>query len=132
MLSGFKTFIMRGNVVDLAVGIVIGTAFSAVVTGLLDGLINPFIAAVFGQTDISEVGEFTINSAEFSIGLFLDPLLKFLIVAATLYLAVVLPMNALAERRARGKEPEPAPVPEPDVVLLAEIRDLLAADHERR
>jgi large conductance mechanosensitive channel len=126
VLSGFKTFIMRGNVVDLAVGIVIGAAFTAVVTGLLDGIINPLVAAVFGQADISKVGEFELNEAEFSLGLFLDPLLKFLIVAATLYFFVVLPMNKLAERRARGQEPEPEPVPEPDVVLLAEIRDLLA------
>jgi large conductance mechanosensitive channel len=132
MLSGFKTFIMRGNVVDLAVGIVIGAAFTAVVNGLLNGLINPFIAAIFGQTDISKVGWFEINKADFSVGLFLDPLLKFVIVAAVLYFFVVLPMNTLAARRARGQEPEPEPVPEPDVVLLAEIRDLLAAEHGRR
>ncbi|WP_402467214.1 large conductance mechanosensitive channel protein MscL [Isoptericola aurantiacus] len=125
-LAGFKVFIMRGNVVDLAVGIVIGGAFAGVISGLQAGIINPLIAAVFGQPDLSGVWAFTINQAHFSIGVFLSAVLNFLIVAATLYFLVVLPMNKLAERRARGQEPEPEPVPEPDVVLLAEIRDLLA------
>ncbi|CAM3587730.1 large conductance mechanosensitive channel protein MscL [Isoptericola cucumis] len=126
MMSGFKDFIMRGNVVDLAVGIVIGGAFTAVVTGLLDGIINPLIAAIFGQPDISGVGQFEINESLFSIGVFLNAVLNFLIVAAALYFIVVAPLNHLAERRARGKEEEPEPM-EQDVILLQEIRDLLAA-----
>ncbi|MDO8143991.1 large conductance mechanosensitive channel protein MscL [Isoptericola sp. b408] len=129
MLSGFKQFIMRGNVVDLAVGIVIGGAFAGVVSALTDGLLTPLIAAVFGEASLAGVGNFTLNGAQFSIGLFLDAVLRFLLVAAALYAVVVLPMNRLAERRARGQEPEPEPVPSPDVVLLTEIRDLLA---ERR
>ncbi|MCA5892955.1 large conductance mechanosensitive channel protein MscL [Isoptericola sp. NEAU-Y5] len=126
LMSGFKEFVMRGNVVDLAVGIVIGTAFTAVVSGLLDGIINPLIAAIFGQPDISNVMTFPINNAVFSIGLFLNAVLNFLIVAAALYFIVVAPLNHLAERRARGQEEEPEPMDQ-NVILLQEIRDLLAA-----
>lgn len=124
VLSGFKEFIARGNAIDLAVGVVIGAAFSTVITAIVDGLISPLIAAIFGQVDLTEVGTFTINGADFSVGLILDALLKFLFVAAAVYFVIVLPMNALAARRARGEEPEPA-APAEDVVLLAEIRDLL-------
>ncbi|WP_166850409.1 large conductance mechanosensitive channel protein MscL [Isoptericola sp. BMS4] len=130
MLAGFKAFIMRGNVVDLAVGIVIGTAFAAVVTGLLDGIINPLIAAIFGKPDISDVWSFEINESLFSIGVFLNAVLNFLIVAAALYFVVVMPLNKLAERRARGQEPEPEEIPQ-DVALLTEIRDLLATQSDR-
>ncbi|MEL7976670.1 large conductance mechanosensitive channel protein MscL [Isoptericola sp. F-RaC21] len=130
LLAGFKEFVMRGNVVDLAVGIVIGGAFTAVVTGLLDGIINPLIAAIFGQPDISGVGHFVINGANFSIGLFLNAVLNFLIIAAALYFIVVAPLNHLAERRARGQEEEPEPLAQ-DTVLLQEIRDLLAAQSGR-
>jgi large conductance mechanosensitive channel len=130
MLSGFKAFIMRGNVVDLAVGIVIGSAFTAVVTGLLDGIINPLIAAVFGEPDISGVWSFSVNGSVFSVGVFLNAVLNFLIVAAALYFLVVMPLNKLAERRAHGQEPEPEEVPE-DVALLTEIRDLLSAQAGR-
>ncbi len=126
MMSGFKDFIMRGNVVDLAVGIVIGGAFTAVVTGLLDGIINPLIAAIFGKPDISGVGHFVINDANFSVGLFLNAVLNFLIIAAALYFVVVAPLNHLAELRARGRVEEPEP-PAEDIALLQEIRDLLAA-----
>ncbi|MFI2103132.1 large conductance mechanosensitive channel protein MscL [Isoptericola sp. NPDC019693] len=126
LLAGFKEFIMRGNVVDLAVGIVIGGAFTAVVTGLLDGIINPLIAAIFGQPDISQVLSFEINGSLFSVGVFLNAVLNFLIVAAALYFIVVAPLNHLAERRARGQEEEPEPLAQ-DTVLLQEIRDLLAA-----
>lgn len=131
MLKGFKAFIMRGNVVDLAVGIILGAAFTAVVTGLMDGVLNPLVAAIFGQPDISGVWSFSLNGAEFSIGLFLQAVLNFLIVAATLYLAVVLPLNKLAERRKAGEEPEPD-APAEDVLLLQEIRDLLVVQNQNR
>ncbi len=126
MLKGFKDFILRGNVVDLAVGIIIGGAFTAIVTGLVDGILNPLIAALFGQPDISTVGTFPINGATFSIGLVLQAVLNFLLVAAALYFCVVAPVNALQHRRKRGQEPEPE-APAEDVLLLQEIRDLLAA-----
>ncbi|WP_402374380.1 large conductance mechanosensitive channel protein MscL [Isoptericola rhizosphaerae] len=130
MLAGFKTFIMRGNVVDLAVGIVIGSAFALVITGLMDGILNPLIAAIFGEPDISGVGTFELNGAFFSIGLFLQAVLNFLIVAAALYFVVVMPMNMYAERR-RRVEDEVAEEPDADLALLTEIRDLLAAQARR-
>ena len=126
MINGFKSFIMRGNVVDLAVAVVIGAAFGKVVTALVEGLINPLVAAVFGQPNLAGVMTFTINNAEFSIGRVLDALLSFLFVAAAIYFFVVLPLNTLAERRKRGVEPEPK-APAEDILLLQEIRDLLAA-----
>jgi large conductance mechanosensitive channel len=124
MLKGFKEFIMRGNVIDLAVAFVIGLAFGQVVTAIVDGLINPIIAAIFGKTDLTGVMSFTINDARFSIGLILDALINFLAVAAAIYFLIVMPMNKLAERRARGAEPEPDPLTV-DQQLLTEIRDSL-------
>jgi large conductance mechanosensitive channel len=126
MIDGFKNFIMRGNVVDLAVAVVIGAAFATVVGALVDGLINPLLAAIFGQVDLSDVWKFEVNNAVFSIGLIVDALIKFLMVAAAIYFLIVLPMNRLAERRKAGIEPEPE-APAEDVLLLTEIRDLLAA-----
>ena len=124
MLRGFKDFLMRGNVVDLAVAVVIGTAFGAVVKGLIDGLINPLIAAVAGKTDLEHVGSFTLNKAEFSVGLLLTPLVNFVLIGAAIYFLVVLPLNKLAERRARGIEPETR-APSEEIALLTEIRDSL-------
>lgn len=128
MLAGFKNFILRGNVVDLAVAVVIGAAFTMVVTALVDGLINPLIAAIAGQQDLSQVWMFEVNGAIFSIGMILGAIINFLLVAATIYFLVVMPMNHLAARRKAGIEEEP-PAPAEDVLLLQEIRDLLA---ERR
>ena len=105
-MDGFKKFILRGNVVDLAVGVVIGGAFALVVAGLIDGFINPLIAAIFGKPDISGVGAFTINNAQFSLGLFLNAVLNFLIVAAAIYFFVVVPVNKLMAKR--KTEPEVA------------------------
>ncbi len=124
MLKGFKEFIMRGNVVDLAVAVVIGAAFGQIVTALVNGLINPLIAAIFGKTDLTGVWNFTINNAHFSIGLILQAALNFLCVAAAIYFVIVMPLNKLAERRARGQEPEPEPLTT-DQQLLTEIRDSL-------
>lgn len=126
-LNGFKDFISRGNAVDLAVGVVIGTAFSAVTKALVDNLITPLIAALFGQPNLDKVMAFTINKAQFSVGAVLTALLNFLLVAAAIYFLVVLPLNALAARRARGEEPEAPAAKADDIALLEEIRDLLAA-----
>jgi large conductance mechanosensitive channel len=122
MLKGFKDFLMRGNVVDLAVAVVIGAAFTMVVGGLVRGVINPLIAAVAGKPNLDSVGQFTVHKANFSIGLVLTPLVNFLFVAATIYFLVVMPLNKLATRRARGVEPTTA-APSEEVVLLTEIRD---------
>ena len=124
MLKGFKEFIMRGNVVDLAVAVVIGAAFGQVVTALVNGLINPIVAAIFGKPDLSHAMAFTINNADFSIGLILQAVLNFLFVAAAIYFIIVMPLNKLAERRARGLEVEPDPLTT-DQQLLTEIRDSL-------
>ncbi len=129
MIDGFKNFIMRGNVVDLAVAVVIGAAFGAVVTSLVDNFINPLIAAIVGQPDLTGLWAFTINNAEFSIGAIIGAVINFLLIAAAVYFLVVLPMNRLAERRKAGVEPEPE-APAEDVLLLQEIRDLLAARRE--
>ncbi|GAA2793617.1 large conductance mechanosensitive channel protein MscL [Kribbella solani] len=126
MLKGFKEFVMRGNVIDLAVAVVIGAAFGKIVSALVDNLINPLIAAIFGKTDISGVWNFKLNGAEFKIGAILQEALIFLFTAAAVYFFIVLPMNKLAERRKRGQEPEPEPLTA-DQELLTEIRDLLRA-----
>jgi large conductance mechanosensitive channel len=126
MLKGFKEFIMRGNVVDLAVAVVIGAAFGAIVTALVENLINPLIAALFGKADISKVAHFKVNGADFFIGKILQAGLNFLFVAAAVYFFIVLPLNKLAERRRRGQEPEPETTAlTTDQELLTEIRDLL-------
>jgi large conductance mechanosensitive channel len=104
MLSGFKQFILRGNVVDLAVGVVVGAAFGAVVTSLTSDLLTPFIAAIVGKPDFSAV-TFTIGSAVFKVGNFLNALVSFLLIAAAVYFFVVTPVNALVARMRKAPAP---------------------------
>jgi large conductance mechanosensitive channel len=104
MMGGFKQFMLRGNVVDLAVAVVIGGAFGAVVTAFVKDLLTPLVAAVAGRPDFSAV-VFTMNGSRFMIGDFLNALLSFLLIAAALYFVVVAPMNAIAARRRRGEAP---------------------------
>ncbi|HEX6873833.1 MAG TPA: large conductance mechanosensitive channel protein MscL [Micromonosporaceae bacterium] len=133
-LRGFKEFIMRGNVVDLAVGIVIGASFTALVTAFTTSFIEPLIKLFGGgTTDTREGGEFVILGESFTWAKFLNALVTFLITAGVLYFLVVTPMNKFAERRKRGQEPEPK-APSEEVILLTEIRDLLRQDglpHQR-
>jgi len=126
VFTGFRDFIMRGNVLELAVAVVIGTAFTALVNGIVEGLLNPLVALVAGRTDLSRVGAFTVNGTEFRPGLAIDALITFLLVAAAVYFFIKLPLSKLAALRAREDAATPAPAPAPDVALLAEIRDLLA------
>jgi large conductance mechanosensitive channel len=105
LLKGFGTFIMRGNVVDLAVAVVIGGAFGAVVTALVKDLITPLIAALVGKPDFSRIA-FQINGSRFLIGDFVNALISFLLVAAAIYFFVVAPLNAAA---ARYRKPDEAP-----------------------
>jgi large conductance mechanosensitive channel len=127
VLNGFKEFVLRGNAIDLAVGVVIGAAFTSIVTAIVDGLISPLIAMIFGAPDISNVWKIgPINEATINMGLILNAILQFLLVAVAIYFAIVVPMNHLAARRKRDVEPEPA-APAEDVRVLQEIRDLLAA-----
>ncbi len=126
LVGGFKDFIMRGNVIELAVAVVIGTAFTALVNGIVEGLLNPMVALVAGRTDLSQVGAFTVNRTEFRPGLAIDALITFLLVSAAVYFFIVLPLNKLAAMRARDEAAAQAPALTADVVLLQEIRDLLA------
>jgi len=125
MLKGFKDFIMRGNVVDLAVGIVIGAAFTAVVTQFTKSFLDPLIRLVGGGTG-QLAGIWTIRGVPFDWASFINIIITFVLTAATLYFLVVYPMNRLAERRKRGEEPPPA-APSEEVKLLTEIRDALVA-----
>jgi large conductance mechanosensitive channel len=104
MLKEFRQFIMRGNVVDLAVAVVIGAAFGAVVTALVSDIITPLIAAVFGQPSFGGL-TFTIRKSHFLYGAFIDAVLSFLMIAAAIFFFVVKPLNMLAARRAAGAPP---------------------------
>ncbi|WP_213008805.1 large conductance mechanosensitive channel protein MscL [Paractinoplanes toevensis] len=127
MIQGFKDFIMRGNVVDLAVGIVIGAAFTAVVTAFTNGFVKPLIQLLGGGTGTGVGAWEPRKGVIFDYASFLNAIITFLITAAVLYFLVVYPLNALAERRRRGEEPPPKS-PSEDIVLLTQIRDLLAQD----
>ncbi|SBT50562.1 large conductance mechanosensitive channel protein MscL [Micromonospora auratinigra] len=129
MLKGFKDFIMRGNVVDLAVGVVIGAAFTGVVTAFTNSFLKPIIKLVGGGED-QFAGAWEISKGNFmDWAAFINAAITFLLTAAVLYFLVVYPMNRLAERRKRGEEPPPA-APSEEVKLLTEIRDaLLSGQH---
>ena len=129
MLKGFKDFIMRGNVVDLAVGVVIGAAFTGVVTAVTNSFLKPLIKLMGGGKD-QFAGSWKIGEENFITWAdFINAAITFLLTAAVLYFLVVFPMNKLAERRKRGEEPPPA-APSEEVKLLTEIRDaLLAGNH---
>ncbi|MEU7762902.1 large conductance mechanosensitive channel protein MscL [Micromonospora aurantiaca (nom. illeg.)] len=133
MLKGFKDFIMRGNVVDLAVGVVIGAAFTGVVTQLtksfLEPLVRVFIVLITGNKDGLSGSTPMFRGIPFDWVAFVNALITFVLTAAALYFLVVYPMNRLAERRKRGEEPPPS-APSEEVKLLTEIRDaLLAGNH---
>jgi large conductance mechanosensitive channel len=104
VFRGFRDFIMRGNVVDLAVAVVIGAAFGAVVTAFVADIITPLIAAIFGKPDFSQL-TFTVHNSKFLYGSFINAVVSFLLIALAVYFVVVVPMNKLAERRARGQAP---------------------------
>ena len=107
MLSGFKKFILRGNVVDMAVGVVIGAAFAGVVAGLTKAFITPLIALIVGKPDYSSL-KFMVRGTEFPIGDFVNAAVSFVLIAAVVYFFVVLPVNALIARMNRGeKAPDP-------------------------
>lgn len=125
MLKGFKAFIMRGNIVDLAIAVVIGAAFGAVVAALVADFVTPLIAALFGKPDFSGL-TFTINHSVFRYGHFINVMISFLAVAGAIYFIVVVPMQKLADRRKTGQEVlEATPAPSDEAVLLKEIRDVL-------
>ena len=117
-MKGFKTFLLRGNVVDLAVGVVIGVAFGAVITAFVKDLVTPLIAAIGGQPDFSQMS-FTINHSKFLYGDFINAILAFLVVAAVIYFFVVMPYTAMVSRA--RKEPPPDPTTKKCTECLSEI-----------
>ena len=129
MLKGFKEFILRGNVVDLAVGVVIGTAFTGLVGSLTKAFLEPLIRLltllILGKDKI-ESSVWTVRGVPFEYTLFVNGLITFLLTAIALYFFVVMPLNKLAERRKKGVEPEPE-APSEEVLLLTDIRDALRA-----
>ncbi|WP_034610864.1 MscL family protein [Cellulomonas sp. URHD0024] len=132
VLQGFKDFIARGNAIELAVGVVIGIAFGAVINAVQDNFLNPLIGWIFGQPNLDNlwnIGPYTWpgndGAQPIQVGVILNALMAFLLTAVAVYFFVILPLNALANRRRRGVEAEPA-APAEDILLLQEIRDLLA------
>jgi large conductance mechanosensitive channel len=111
MFKGFREFIRRGNVVDLAVAVVIGAAFGALVTSFVANIITPLIAAIFGKPDFSNL-VFTINGSRFMYGSFINAVVAFLLIALAIYYVVVVPMNKMRERRERGQDPAVKECPE--------------------
>ena len=119
MLRGFKEFVLRGNVIELAVAVVIGAAFGAVVASLVKDLLTPLIAAIVGKPDFSALGV-TIHGSRLLIGNFLNALISFVMVAAGVYFFVVAPVNALIARRKRGEAP-PDPTTKKCAECLSEV-----------
>jgi len=130
MLKEFREFILRGNVVDLAIAVVIGAAFTAVVTALVADIITPFIAAIGGKPDFGDLA-FTINGSKFLYGDFINAVISFLIIAAVVFFLVVKPMNTFLAMRKRDGVPAEPEAPAEDIRLLTEIRDLLQASTTR-
>lgn len=124
MFKGFRDFILRGNVIDLAIAVVIGAAFTSVVNAFGSSFVKPLIQVFSGGKPLS--GSFKINDATFDWAAFINATISFLITAAVVYFVFVLPMNKLADLRKRGKAPEPTQVSE-EIRLLTEIRDALVA-----
>jgi large conductance mechanosensitive channel len=118
MAGGFKQFLLRGNVVDLAVGVVIGAAFGGVVTALTKDLLTPLIAAAVGKPDFSAI-QLTVNGSKFPIGDFINAVVSFVLIAAAIYYLVVLPINALVSRA--HKEPPADPSTKKCPECLSEV-----------
>ncbi|HEY4225713.1 MAG TPA: large conductance mechanosensitive channel protein MscL [Pseudolysinimonas sp.] len=139
MLKGFREFILRGNVIDLAVAVVIGTAFTAIVNGLVTGIFNPVIALIFDSSDLAKAG-ITLRAASaghdaiiLSWGTVIAAVIQFLLVAIVVYFALIVPMNYAKKLSDRRKPPaEASPTAPTELELLTEIRDLLAKDAGRR
>jgi len=119
MFSGFRQFVMRGNVLDLAVAVVMGGAFGAVVTAMVKDLLTPLLAAIAGKPDFSAIS-LTINNSQLLIGAFINDVISFLLIAAALYFFVVAPVNALVARRRRGEAP-PDPTTKKCPECLSEV-----------
>jgi large conductance mechanosensitive channel len=119
MLQGFKQFVLRGNVLDLAVAVIMGAAFGAVVTALVKDLLTPLIAAAVGTPDFSALA-FTVNGSKFLIGDFVNAVVSFLLVSTAVYFFVVVPVNHLTARLRRGEAP-PDPTTKKCPECLSEV-----------
>jgi large conductance mechanosensitive channel len=119
MLSGFRQFVLRGNVLDLAVAVVLGSAFGAVITALVKDLLTPLVGALVGKPDFSAIA-MTVNGSRFLIGDFINALLAFVLIAAAVYFFVVVPVNAWTARRRRGEAP-PDPTTKKCAECLSEV-----------
>ena len=127
MLQGFKEFITRGNVIDLAVAVVIGAAFTAVVGSIVDGLVNPLLGLLFNADSLNTALIWQVGDARFTFGAVLGAIISFLTVALVVYLVFVLPMNTYRERQAaKIAAGETTEAPPNETELLMQIRDLLA------
>jgi large conductance mechanosensitive channel len=125
MLDGFKKFILRGNVVDMAVGVVIGAAFGGVVAGFSKALITPLIAVIVGKPDYSSL-KFMVRGTEFPVGDLVNAAVSFILIAATVYFFVVLPVNTLIARMNRGEKP-----PDPTTKKCPECMSEIPIDAKR-
>jgi large conductance mechanosensitive channel len=121
MIKGFKNFIIKGNVVDMAVGVVIGVAFSSVVTALVKDLITPLIGALGGIPDFSGIF-FNINKSKFMVGDFFNAIISFLMIAAVIYFAVIIPINKLMEKMKSGKSEDPSDKVCPECLSMIPIK----------
>ena len=138
MLKGFKEFILRGNVIDLAVAVVIGTAFTAIVNGLVTGIFNPVIALIFNSGELAKAGielrpaEGTTPAVFLSWGVVISAVIQFLLVAIVVYFALIVPMNYAKRLQLRRHPVEAeAPAGPTELELLTEIRDLLAKQNSK-
>ena len=119
LIDEFKKFILKGNVVDLAVGVMIGAAFAGIVKSFTDGIVTPLLGALGGKPEVS------LHIWHFDIGMVINAVLNFLIMAAIIFFLIVKPVNLLLDRIRKKEEAAPPPPPTPEVVLLTEIRDAL-------
>jgi large conductance mechanosensitive channel len=122
LIKEFRDFLMRGNIIELAIAFIMGLAFVPVVTSLVDGVFLPFIAAIFDEPNFDNVG-FDVNDSRVRIGLFLSAAVNFVLVAAAVFFFIVKPVQLIKDRMKKGEEAPPEPTEE--VALLTEIRDLL-------
>ena len=124
MLEEFRKFIMRGNVIDLAVAVIIGASFGLIITSLVDDIIMPVVGVLMGGVDFSGLS-LTVGSATIAYGAFIQTVINFLIIASALFL-VIKAMNKASSLRKKEEAAAPPPAPSEDIVLLTEIRDLLS------
>lgn len=133
-MKGFKEFIMRGNVIELATAVIIGAAFTAIVNAVVEGIFNPLIAALFNADSLA-AAVLQIGPVKFGVGAVLAAIINFLIIAFVVYFAIVLPFNKLNERAyimRHGHKPEPEVAAPTEAELLTEIRDMLAANNKQQ